>query len=97
MLTHITHNNPVRQELLLTHFTDEETETPKWLSLLFQTKQLISGRDGIWTLAVLSTLFYYYFSVELTVEIFKIFKSGNIKFQVILPLRVQHQKNYLHS
>ena len=56
MLTHITHNNPVRQELLLTHFTDEETETPKWLSLLFQTKQLISGRDGIWTLAVLNTL-----------------------------------------
>lgn len=47
MLTPITHNNPVRQELLLTHFTDEETETPKWLSLLFQTKQLISGRDGI--------------------------------------------------
>ena len=56
MLTHITHNNPVTQELLLTHFTDEETETPKWLSLLFQTKQLISGRDGIWTLAVLNTL-----------------------------------------
>ena len=97
MLTPITHNNPVRQELLLTHFTDEETETPKWLSLLFQTKQLISGRDGIWTLAVLNTLFYCYFSVELTVQIFKIYKSRNIKFQVILPLRVQHQKNYLHS
>ena len=36
------------------------------------------------------------YSVELTVQIFKIYKSGNIKFQVILPLRVQHQKNYLH-